>query len=1228
MYPSKPKSSADYYKRNTTPMYIPEGKSLMGVSAKNNNPNMYVRYFPKDIIGIEKSLMDRDAVLGNNLYTRAAINQYNPTTNVDFELINNTPAKVVKGEQNYYEYGDPLKADIHGVRQAGQAAGIYDPFTEPFKKEFIDKYDEFYKNNPTKNPFKQLLKFYTPEQVEYFMNNISQNQTQSEDGVQMARRGGPVMYGSGGKLPQSILRSRLESHMSPNEAQNYLNSYGRGGVVDAYQLMGMPTPRMYGLGGPYIPPIDESLEGNNQGNYNTGLTNTFPKINSNSSSNEPPINFVKRKPTNTINYKIDYRNNLNPAELNKGLNLNADYIHNFGTGWNVNAGGNYNVNRTMSEPSGSPITNQSWNANVGGGYTDKNTTFKANVGYDSNLGVTGTAGGTFNFGGRRANGGHVASMYNVGGFTNPDEPTNPNDMSIFSMTHGNPNRYFETKQEGDKYFVQQKGEFPLSNQQFKTWTTPSATFSSPNQLNEWRSIGANEYNRLNSQAVNGRIGYQTYAQGGPITNYIPSYNFGHVQSKNNTHVHGYGYGGPIGKYDFGSTIKDIGAGAYGVGEGFLDTITMGATDQLTDAGYKGLQKLGGSSESEITQQDSIHGYGQAAGAITGAVVNPGSLGTAISEGSQGLGQGISQGSPDSKSAQQWGKGIEMVGGVAGMATGMGAFGTPGGGAAGMAKTNSFKTSDLGKFAGKAGKVGQGFNAMSSGDPMQMMSMFGGMGNMGGTGTSNFSPDPNKYMNQGIDFNSTAPSFRAMGGAVNAPNMMKYEDGGMAPQGMNPTTQINVEKGELLVDKGGKILTEYRGSGMVPHPEDGSMDDRGTVPAQEGQFVITKRLAPNYKSAMTNNDKLYADAMRNNITFDKQRKEAKQAQQEQMMQQQEMMMQQQMMPEDIMSAQFGGMVSQYGYGGGVMKYDGGGTTFPRGIYPNRIPFAQEQRDVNWGYQPNAYNAINFTGIQPAPPTPAPPPYMRHYGMYPNTTPYQQESEESWNNYNPTKVPGVPDLGYGKMEGQYPNQYPYRVESGEKWGGQTTDVSRHTPTLGAEQNGYDYNKLLDMVPFAATAGLGLEALLTKPFQMNAEDYKIKSKLDAYEEEYRPDYRPYNAAMYAMRKAPGSGSLAGITNLYNAGQRNFADEKYKVNQANAARKMSADQYNISLEGQNLSTAMNIAQFNEQNKANRRNAIREQFGKNLPAVAYNQRANRMSEQALSAAYPNYEFPWNKRNV
>jgi hypothetical protein len=223
------------------------------------------------------------------------------------------------------------------------------------------------------------------------------------------------------------------------------------------------------------------------------------------------------------------------------------------------------------------------------------------------------------------------------------------------------------------------------------------------------------------------------------------------------------------------------------------------------------------------------------------------------------------------------------------------------------------------------------------------------------------------------------------------------------------------------------------------------------------------------------------------------------------------------------------------------------------------------------------------------------------------------------YGPTRALGYQDRQRDMINSTWKANYNYGSDG-------NTNINGYSPTTGTEQSGYDYNQLLDMLPYAATIGLGADALLSKAFNMNAADYQLKGRVDPYEEQYRPDYRTYNAALYSMNRIPGSGNLAARTNLYNAAEQNYADQRYKVNQGNLGRRMAAQQANLGIEGQNLSTAMNIAQFNEQNKAARRNAIREQFGKNLPAVAYNQRANRMSEQALSAAYPGYQFPWDKR--
>lgn len=140
----------------------------------------------------------------------------------------------------------------------------------------------------------------------------------------------------------------------------------------------------------------------------------------------------------------------------------------------------------------------------------------------------------------------------------------------------------------------------------------------------------------------------------------------------------------------GSFWKSLGATAYGVGEGLLDTLSLGATDQLTDMGYEALQRAGGSSEQEIREQNSLRGYGTTAGAITGGFLSGGAAtGTAIQQGAKGIGAGVSQGSPESKFAQGVGTFLPLAGNIAGMATGNAGYGA---------------SSKLGAFAKGAGKL--------------------------------------------------------------------------------------------------------------------------------------------------------------------------------------------------------------------------------------------------------------------------------------------------------------------------------------------------------------------------------------------------------------------------------------------------------------------------------------------------------------------------------------------
>jgi hypothetical protein len=126
--------------------------------------------------------------------------------------------------------------------------------------------------------------------------------------------------------------------------------------------------------------------------------------------------------------------------------------------------------------------------------------------------------------------------------------------------------------------------------------------------------------------------------------------------------HMYGIGGNV--------MRGIGAGAYGIGEGLLDTLTFGLTDNLTDKGFDKLAGMGGRSESEIEKDRMIRGFGNTAGAIGGAALTGGAAtSAAIGEGAEGLASGASNikgtGEKFDKIAGGIGQGVSMAAGFMG-----------------------------------------------------------------------------------------------------------------------------------------------------------------------------------------------------------------------------------------------------------------------------------------------------------------------------------------------------------------------------------------------------------------------------------------------------------------------------------------------------------------------------------------------------------------------------------
>lgn len=209
--------------------------------------------------------------------------------------------------------------------------------------------------------------------------------------------------------------------------------------------------------------------------------------------------------------------------------------------------------------------------------------------------------------------------------------------------------YMEDK---DKNIISKEGYVPV------TWGNKQyvAPASSTQNVQTYELYDPKKHSNLLQKPIGS--GYQSYAN--VYNQFVPKQNAS-VQPKNK--------GGLVGSFKRGGSLEDkllkglkqVGSTAYGVGEGLLDTVTMGATDALTDQGYSALQDMAGSTASEKREQDSLRGYGTAAGAVGGAVINPASTGTAMSQAGKGLGQGISKGSESERWSESAGNLLNVAG---------------------------------------------------------------------------------------------------------------------------------------------------------------------------------------------------------------------------------------------------------------------------------------------------------------------------------------------------------------------------------------------------------------------------------------------------------------------------------------------------------------------------------------------------------------------------------------
>lgn len=418
------------------------------------------------------------------------------------------------------------------------------------------------------------------------------------------------------------------------------------------------------------------------------------------------------------------------------------------------------------------------------------------------------------------------------------------------------------------------------------------------------------------------------------------------------------------------------------------------------------------------------------------------------------------------------------------------------------------------------------------------------------------------------------------------NMSKFANGGY--------TEINVEGNELMIDPsnpggGGvpRIAANYQN--IPPHPEDGSLDMRGNVKAKIRNFVVPAWAKTKYETAAKTNDKLYADALMNNISRKKQQKEMEEATQQ-------MYAEQEMTngtpnPFEQFVAQYGGFVPAYEMGGDIEMYgDGSEVDKARAELEDlKKRRAKLRRDVKETWRSSDVDN------------------------------WRSKFRKQWKDKDDSD-----DVDFRtRYKKDIKNAKQNLREAQEK---------ANTPNPSAPGAGmFEQSTFEKALPYAGPLiGLGY-SLFQKPFTLNSKDYEVTDRVKAYEDQYVPDYDLYNTAMYQMRKMAGASPayLASAQGMYNRFAKGTAEEKRKVKEANQARKMAADVENLKIQQENAKTRMTIADYNEKMRSEQTNArLQTLIGETgLTAMAMKARENKLMEGALMSRYPEFFGleAWNK---
>jgi hypothetical protein len=149
-------------------------------------------------INLNKNFVESNPKLVNSLFSHELAHD-NLMTDMDEKYINkNTPQynPTIHNEKTYNKLTHPgeVRSQIHSIRQLSGENKIYDPLTQPFKKEYLDKVNESYKQGTgdkkyeNYNQLQRLRQFYSDDQITEMMNTITKSN--SNDGKVYAKNGG------------------------------------------------------------------------------------------------------------------------------------------------------------------------------------------------------------------------------------------------------------------------------------------------------------------------------------------------------------------------------------------------------------------------------------------------------------------------------------------------------------------------------------------------------------------------------------------------------------------------------------------------------------------------------------------------------------------------------------------------------------------------------------------------------------------------------------------------------------------------------------------------------------------------------------------------------------------------------------------------------------------------------------------------------------------------------